>query len=231
MESGSLSSPEFAEFSKTVVPFLHVTTRIKGREGDDLLKVYGGTGFPTLKFLDAKGEAVAEPAGRSVAAFQTTAGALNEVASLKKRIKAGEKGLKPELLAAEMDLGGVKLAEAQERLATFKKVKPAIKAKISAMIVDMEIMEVMATMTRDNQEEVTEKLVKMAKDGKIATGKAIGRFWSSVYGWADKNGDIKLAEQAYKYLYQQYGSDKGNAEYFEKMKTRIAELKKPNPDA
>ena len=134
MESGSLSSPEFAEFSKTVVPFLHVTTRIKGREGDDLLKVYGGTGFPTLKFLDAKGEAVAEPAGRSVAAFHTTAGALNEVASLKKRIKAGEKGLKPELLAAEMDLGGVKLAEARERLATFKKVKPAIKAKISAMI-------------------------------------------------------------------------------------------------
>jgi len=153
------------------------------------------------------------------------------VASLKKRIKSGEKGLKASLLAAELELGSVKLAAAKERLAGIKKIKPDVKAKIEAVIVDMELMEFMGTMTRDNREEIVEKLVKMAKNGKIATGKAVGQFWSSVYGWAEKNGDLKLAEQGYKYLYEQYGSDKGNAEYFKKMKTRIAELKKPNPDA
>ena len=64
-----LSTPEFAEFAETVVPFLHVTTHIQGHPDDDLLKRKNGDGFPTLMILDAEGKTVARPRARNVDAF------------------------------------------------------------------------------------------------------------------------------------------------------------------
>lgn len=232
MENGSFSSDEFAAFTKTVVPFLHVTTRIEGRLNDDLLSVYGGRGFPTLKFLDAEGKAVAEPGGRSVEAFQTTADALNSLADLKKRIAKGEKGLDAKLLLAEMNLGSVTFADAKKRLAGMKKVKPETKAKIKAALVNLEFDDLLNSMTRENQDEIGEKVAKMAKDGRIPTGDTADMFWSVVSGWADENGDVVLLEKGYNHLFKKYGEEERAKEYFEKLKERIEELKKnADPDA
>jgi len=57
LEGGAFNSPEFREFSKNVVPFLHVTTHIEGRTDDDLLaRKAKRVVFPTILILDAEGE-------------------------------------------------------------------------------------------------------------------------------------------------------------------------------
>jgi len=65
--------PDFKEFGKKVILFLHVTSRAAGEPYPDLLKEKGGRGFPTFKFLDAKGNVIVEPKGRSVAEWEAAA--------------------------------------------------------------------------------------------------------------------------------------------------------------
>jgi hypothetical protein len=55
-----------------------VTSRVPGEPYPDLLKEKGGRGFPTLRFLDSKGNVIGEPKGRSVADFEA---ALKEAAA------------------------------------------------------------------------------------------------------------------------------------------------------
>jgi len=52
------------------VLFLHVTSKIPDRPDDDLLTRMGGRAFPTLMYLDASGNQIGAPMGRSVAAFE-----------------------------------------------------------------------------------------------------------------------------------------------------------------
>ena len=73
LERGPFSSPEFARFAESVVPYCHVTTRIPGHPRDDLLpKVCGPkAGTPSIAYLDAQGRVIAIHRGElGVEAFQ-----------------------------------------------------------------------------------------------------------------------------------------------------------------
>ncbi len=72
MESGALSDASFPEFAENVVLFLHNTSRVKGEPYPTLLKDNGGTGFPTLWFLDADGKVITKQGERTVKAFGKT---------------------------------------------------------------------------------------------------------------------------------------------------------------
>ncbi len=234
MENGSFSSDEFAAFTKTVIPFLHVTTRIEGRENDDLLTVYGGRGFPTMKFLDAEGKALADNNARDVSGIQAVAKALANLSAIKQRIARGEKGLDAQLLLAEMTVGSVSLADAKKRLAGLKKLKPEMKAKLDGAMINLEVDEALNQLMsgKGDMDQLTDMMVKMAKEGRIPTGESAGFFWSLVTQWADKNGEVDLLEKGYNFLIKKYGKEEGAGEYFDKMKKRIDELKKEaNPDA
>lgn len=226
MENGSFSSDEFAKWTEGVVPFLHVTTRIEGRENDDLLGVYGGRGFPTLKFLDAKGNAVGEPQGRDIAAFDATMKKIADLDDLRKRIKKGEKGLDAKLLLAELKMGAVKYADAQKRFKAIKKIKPEVKEEIAGLIIGLEFNEIMGRMTQDNYKELGAEVAKMAREGRIPGGYEKDMFWQVVSGWADENGDLPLLKKSYKYLNEKYGSNERAKKFLDGLKTRIAELEK-----
>lgn len=51
-----LSAAGIEEFAATLVPFLHMTTKIPGKKHDDLHAKMGFSAFPTLCFIDAKGK-------------------------------------------------------------------------------------------------------------------------------------------------------------------------------
>ena len=55
---------------KDYVLFTHITTRIPGREGDDLLGKKGGGGFPYVVGMDAEGRVLSRLSQRSVEGFQ-----------------------------------------------------------------------------------------------------------------------------------------------------------------
>jgi len=232
LENGSFSSDEFAKWTEGVVPFLHVTTRIEGRANDDLLGVYGGRGFPTLKFLNAEGKALGEPQGRDIASFDAVITKIKNLDELRERIKKGEKGLDAKLLLAELKMGAVDFADAKKRFASIKKIKPEVKAEIETAIIGLEFNEIMSSMTEENYKELGAKVAEMARTGRIPGGYDKDMFWQVVAGWADENGDLPLLKKGYKYLNEKYGSNERAKQFLDNMKTRIAELEKgDDPDA
>src|SRR5687768_3533771 len=115
LESGALSDPGFPEFAKSVVLYLHNTSRVEGVKYDDLLRVKGFNSFPTLAFMDAEGEVLTSQVPRSVSGFQQTAAALRELGELRKAEKEGKLAgdAAARLLLAQIDLGTVEPAEAK----------------------------------------------------------------------------------------------------------------------
>ncbi|MEX1025276.1 MAG: hypothetical protein WD226_09380 [Planctomycetota bacterium] len=55
MEGGALLSDWWVEFSKDVVPYLNVTTRLEDSSDTHVFGQIGGTGFPTTVFMDHTG--------------------------------------------------------------------------------------------------------------------------------------------------------------------------------
>ena len=82
MENGLFSSLDLATFGADVVLFCHVTTRIEGDPHQELLQQKGGRGFPTLKFLDAEGEVLGAPQGRSVESLRAALEAITTIQAL-----------------------------------------------------------------------------------------------------------------------------------------------------
>ena len=148
MESGSLSSTEFAAYaSKDVVPYLHVTTKIPGNTTDGIFREYGGTGFPTLLFLDADGNKLAKVAGadRNVEGFRKTEGQIARLLKLRDAAASGKNGTDVDLLLLELEMGLTSFTSAQEAragLAAPKRGRAAFKgkvAKIDDLLLNLEI--------------------------------------------------------------------------------------------
>lgn len=184
-------------------------------------------GFPTLMFLDAEGTKLTQPSGRDVASFASTATALSELADLKKRIEKGEKGLEGKLLAAELALGSVDYPAAKERLAKIKKLDDATKAKIAKLMIDAEVGHLFSNAGRDPEKlaAIQERLVAMAKEGKVPTGRTARQFWSSLMQWAEKNQDVAVYEKAVNWFKSQFGDDSRYADYFATLDQKLAEMK------
>jgi len=74
MEGGPLSDDRIIEFNETVVPFLHVTTKLEDKQHDGLLAEFGYNMFPTVAFMNADAEVVTLLSGydRSIEGFIKT---------------------------------------------------------------------------------------------------------------------------------------------------------------
>ena len=227
MESGSLSTKEFAAWTEDVIPFLHVTTRIPDWPGDGMLREYGGRGLPTLLFLDADGKKLSEPPGRDVATFASTATALGKVSDLKARVAKGEKGLEGKLLAAELELGTVDFPNAKARLAKIKKLDDETKAKITKLMVDAEILHLFTEAGRDQEKlaAARTRMAEMLRAGKMPGTRAESRFWSSIMQYADENGDAELFEKAVNWAKAKYADEPRAKTYLENLEKKLAELK------
>jgi hypothetical protein len=192
LEGGLLSTPEFTAFTKKVIPFLHVTTRIEGRANDGMLSEKGGTGFPTLMFLDAKGEILGKPGGRDVAAFDKTLGALMAIKDLEKRIAAGEKNLDDDLFMAQLAMGKFKTAaEIKEKAKSFKKLTKEQKATIAKAVVGKRVEAAMNSMERgpDAQIKVGKKFKAIYDEGLFPEGDMEGPFWGLLMEYAESEKD------------------------------------------
>ena len=117
-QQAALITDEFVEFSKEVVPFLHVTTRIEGRENEDLLQRKGGSGFPYFAVLDPQGGLIAQHQGaRTVEGFRETIGKGREFMDLAAKAASGDEQAIIGFAIREAQLGRIDYAEVQQRTA------------------------------------------------------------------------------------------------------------------
>ena len=76
-------------------------SRVKERPHDNLLGKYGFRGFPSFAILNAEGEKVGVPRGRSVEAFEKAFADVARIAELKKKAAAGDEAAQAELAKME----------------------------------------------------------------------------------------------------------------------------------
>ncbi len=132
-----LSEKSFTDFSRRVVPFLHVTTKIPGRKGDDLfrrLNPFGG--FPTLAFMDEEARILLRlhPTKRSIEGFREGLALATRFVRLR-GLAASDPGSAEEFLILRLELQRLGFEEA---VAEAKKLRlgPERRSRFEAALVE-----------------------------------------------------------------------------------------------
>lgn len=177
-----------------MIPYLHLTTRIKGRKYDGLLGEKGFRSFPTLAFMDADGKVVAQPADRTVRGFERVLGFLPTHLDLVARIKAGEKGLEFDLFLSEYNLGRISGEAAVSKAMSFKDLTEQQKARVDQLLLDEEVLRLTKKGMRDQNKlaEVSKRFVEILDEGKLPSKHVMLEFWAIVAYTAEQDGDAEL---------------------------------------
>lgn len=184
-----------------MVLFCHITSRIPGEKYDGLLQEKGGAGFPHLVLMDAEGNVVGSPKGRTVEAFHEAVKAAREeivrLAALRKRAAAGDVNAKAELLEADLRASRVDLETAKKQAAELKGVDAPTAAKLDAAVIEFEVRAVLATArTKEGITKAAETLRAMHKAGRTPKGEVAPNFWNILFMDAETRGDVADAEAA-----------------------------------
>jgi len=231
LESGLLTTPEFTDFTKKVIPFLHVTTRIDDRPNDGLLIDKGGTGFPTLMYLDENGTVLGRPGGRDVESFDTglvtATETVNNIKDLKKRIAAGDKAAANELFIIEMNLGKYDLAELKEKAKGLKKLTKEQKAELAGYMLNLRVEDVLKTAgrTEESLAAAGKKLMAIKAEGKLPTGDTLGSFWFVLMGYAEAEKNADLFEEALAALKVFYADNSRAMDFLNKKDAVLKEMR------
>lgn len=226
MESGALSDKEFPAFAKEVIPFLHTTTKIEGHPYDGLLREKGFGGFPSLAFMDAKGNVIANQGDRSVKGFRETHAAVKSFQDLQARIAKGEKGLEFDLFVAEWNLGTLDFDKAKARVEGMSKLSEEQRKQAKQIVQDAEVLQLSGTARDDaTADTVGQRFHEMLEAGYRPGPRAEARFWGMLARWADKNEKIGSLEQAVVWMEKFYADQPRMEEYVKKMRARVDELK------
>jgi hypothetical protein len=227
LESGPLSSPEFAEWAEEVVLFCHVTTRIPGRQYDGLLGEKGGRGFPYLVFLDEEGEVISSPNGRSVDAFRAGAAAAQAFLDLR-NLENPTPAQQVELFLTELDMGRLNLAEANERKAGLS-LTAEQEAQVAEALTDLEILAMLEEgqpRTPDAQAALGRRYKALWDDGRRPNGQRAKEVFYIMLleaGFAD--GDADLFEGALGELRTEFGGNPRARQFFQQQEQRLEQLR------
>lgn len=199
LESSLLSTPEFVEFSKTVVLFLHNTSRVDDEPYPKLLSEKGFGGFPSICFMNGSGEVTVRNLQRKIESLTRTRTQLDELQKLRKGAGKGDKKLERQLFLLELDLQMLTAEQARERMKTVE-LDDADKTRVEQFLVDGEVRALRGKARELGADAVGEKCAAMAHAGRLPSAEMAQYFWQMILSWSAKSGDVELAERAFEQL-------------------------------
>ena len=178
------------------MPFFHLTTHIEGDKYQDLLKQKGGRGFPTLVFMDAEGNVLAEQGERSVKAFTKTLNSLKAWQAAKQKAAGGVAVAKKELFLAELDLGKLSVADARTHLKELTNLSKDETATVEDRIRGLEVKEILeGARTPADMAKGAEKLLAMHPAGNVPSGQPGLRVYGVLISQTVQKKDWKLCDE------------------------------------
>ncbi len=200
--------------------FLHNTSRVEDEPYPTLLQDKGFRGFPSLCFMDAEGNVLTKPS-RSVEAFRETHAQTKSLMALRdKKGRTAEE--EKELFLAELELDLIPAEEIQQRADAVKGLGEADKKLVAQKLVDAEVGDILRSAREVGMEETQQKLVAIARAGRVPSAAMAGTFWQQVLRAASADKDAKLAQQAYDALMERYADESGPQ--FERAKKAWSDL-------
>ena len=180
--------------------FCHVTSRIEGEPYPKLLRQKGGTGFPTLAFLDADGDLLVKYSGaRDVDGFSATGEKVRAYLELATHAQQGEQGADLDLFVAGITLGKFKLANARTKARAFQDLSAEQTKRLQGALLNLELIEGYRASYRDKEAAVRlgAQWFAMAKDDRLPTDPVAERyFWTLIERYGVSQGDIKAKRMA-----------------------------------
>ncbi|MHC4932165.1 MAG: hypothetical protein ACYTGV_08255 [Planctomycetota bacterium] len=212
------------------IPFLHITTRVAGRERDGLLMDKGGTAYPHFAILDRDGELLAkiyEP--HNVASFKEVAERVSRLDRLTSKAAAGDKGAHFEAAILRCDLGQITYGELEEIVEPLAELSVAQKAALRRQEAneELETLQALARSSRDAKvrEGVKEDILALFDEGAYPTRSDLRLwFWYQVAVRSVGREDIETLERAlaeYKPLAKGFARYEESVQAFE---TKLAAL-------
>lgn len=188
------------------MPFLHITTRIEGKQNDDLLFDFDENSFPTFLVLDHNGAVLARHRGRArLDAFRATLKKVDEAAELARKAQAGDKAAAIDYLLLRCELHAIDLADLEEALEG-KSQTPAQRIRFASLAADAEVTDMKQVIERarysrqalvDSGEMFWEYLEKGGVPLELSNR---GVFWLAIGYYAAANGKQELFDRSLKAL-------------------------------
>ncbi len=200
-----LSKDEFVEWGKNYVLFLHVTSHVEGDPYPDLLAEKGGTGFPTLVFMDPDGNVIARHLGpRSVEGFTKTAEEARKNLDLKRKAEAGDPKAQVEWFLTELRMGAFDPKAARSRLNELLERaggEAPWAAEAKGLITDREVQVRMRAAyaktaklpPAERSKSLTDAVVSMFEEGLVPRGRSGYGYMIMLSRAAIAKGDPKFA--------------------------------------
>lgn len=220
-------SPEFAAFTKKVVPYLNIMTRIETRPDDLLLVKLGYGGHPTIAFLSPEGEVLGRPMERTVASFEKTLVAIDDYAKLKARLAKGEKGLEYERYILEytlMKLRGRKLVAVGKAL---KGLDAKQQARVDAIVLGVEVDDLVMMMFQPEKVNAAGKrMLEILDSGRCPDMVKNANAWAVLARYAENTKNRTLLLRCSAGLAKNFPGDDSMQSWSKSLAKKAAALEK-----
>jgi hypothetical protein len=202
LEQNVFSKPEFAEFSKCVVLFCHITSRIPSDPDRFLFAEKGGVGFPTLMVLDSEGHVLARQCGeRSMQVVRNDVAEGRAFADLICRAEKGDLETRYACLVKRVEYGHFPPDEARARV---KELGPLsddqtrwFEKAITSREYTLAMLDIKSASDDAARIQAAAKLVAMKNAGHIPTDANALPFWDWVMSYAHHTQDARLYEEGF----------------------------------
>ncbi|MCA8941807.1 MAG: hypothetical protein KDB80_04540, partial [Planctomycetes bacterium] len=231
VEGGPLSEQAFKDWSKDVVLFCHITSRVDSDPYQDLLGKKGGQGFPHFAVMNGEGKVLKVHQGaRDVDGFRDSVAEATETSvrlgNLAAAAAKGDKAAAKELFFLQLELGHLEYGqavEASKQLDLSDEEKSGLKGRLATLKVN----EVLSGIkTRDEFMTVAAPaFVKMADEGEIPTNEDLLQpFWISQMDWAEQEKDVRVFRRALEVLEKMFGDNPRAKRFFDRRREVLEKL-------
>ena len=229
-----LSTEAFADWSKDLVLFLHLTTRVESDPDQTLLRDKGFSSYPSLAILDASGELLSKhPLGkRDLRSVQTMAGRAEAFAKLSAKAKAGDTKAKVQVLIGKLEMNMLSHADG---CAQTEDLYPSMtgeqRERAELFLVTREFTEAEQALRNaepasSNYFDARKQLIlRFFAKGKIPTGIKAPSFLSTVMRHAETQGNIKMYERALEALVDRIGDRELYASMIKRARERLEKMR------
>jgi len=218
-----------------MIPFLHITTRIEGRKGDDLLSDKADrVSFPTLMIMDKDGTVVARHTQDfSVPEFERMARNAQAVVDLRKKAAGGDSAAKADLALMEVRSGVLDFYDLEDRLEGLKLTDAqkhmSLRLELEASV-DETAMVLRKTPRAERAEaraEAGSEFLESFQAGVYSVGTRAQRlFWGALAAYAVKGGNGVLLGLVLAPAKEQLEDDVPSKPLLDRYQSKFVELTK-----
>jgi hypothetical protein len=199
LEQSVFTRPEFVEFSKSVVLYCHVSTRVPSDPHGTLFSEKGGTAFPTLMVLDGEGSVLARQCGeRSMCAVRGVVDEAKCFAAMIQCAGSADADTRYTCFLKQVELGHFDPESARAKAKDLGALAPDRQTRLAAAITSREFALAVAEIRKAPDDagrlQAAARLVEMKKAGHIPADGNVLAFWDWVIAYAAHSRDPGLYE-------------------------------------